>query len=313
MTSTDTSRHPDVSEISDLTEGILSPSRAVEVGDHVEACELCGDVHASLIEIRELLGAVPAPPHMPDDVAERIDAALAAATPSTTASDGTIRVSRETSPVAANGPEVETSASDRPAGRPRAATGPGRHRTRRRRVAVVGAAFGAAVVGLGVLLSQGGGTSQDTTALKTAHRETGSTASEASFSESTLESRVHTLLRRADRKPTAPDDTSTEVRPPSVLSQSPPGDASPTSEAPQRPLRTPAASVPDCVRQGIGRDTAALAMEAGTFEGTDAFLVVLPDRSDPARVQAYIVDAACTQDGAAAKGKLLLSRAYPRL
>lgn len=60
MTSTaDTEQHPDVSEISDLTDGLLSPSRTAEVREHLDSCALCADVHASLEEIRGLLGTLP--------------------------------------------------------------------------------------------------------------------------------------------------------------------------------------------------------------------------------------------------------------
>jgi anti-sigma factor RsiW len=75
---TDTAGHPDIDELSDLTEGLLPPSRAADVRRHLDGCALCADVHASLSEIRGLLGTLPGPSHMPDDVATRIDAALAA-------------------------------------------------------------------------------------------------------------------------------------------------------------------------------------------------------------------------------------------
>ena len=79
MTSTtDTAGHPDVAEISDLTEGLLPASRTADVRRHLDECELCADVLASLEEIRGLLGTLPGPPQMPADVAGRIDAALAA-------------------------------------------------------------------------------------------------------------------------------------------------------------------------------------------------------------------------------------------
>ncbi|MDI3402761.1 anti-sigma factor [Streptomyces cavernicola] len=75
---TGAAEHPDVSELSDLTEGLLPPSRTSDVRDHVAGCELCADVLDSLTEIRDLLGTLPGPPQMPADVAGRIDAALAA-------------------------------------------------------------------------------------------------------------------------------------------------------------------------------------------------------------------------------------------
>ncbi|WP_030676868.1 anti-sigma factor family protein [Streptomyces sp. NRRL B-1347] len=77
-TTTDSTGHPDVSEISDLTEGLLSPSRTLDVRQHLDDCALCTDVYDSLEEIRGMLGTLPGPSRMPADVAERIDAALAA-------------------------------------------------------------------------------------------------------------------------------------------------------------------------------------------------------------------------------------------
>ena len=74
----DTAQHPDVSEISDLTEGLLSPSRSATVRRHLDGCTLCADVRSSLEEIRGLLGTLPGPPRMPAEIAGRIDAALAA-------------------------------------------------------------------------------------------------------------------------------------------------------------------------------------------------------------------------------------------
>ena len=44
--------HPDVAEISALTEDLLSPERADVLLRHIADCDLCADVHASLEEIR---------------------------------------------------------------------------------------------------------------------------------------------------------------------------------------------------------------------------------------------------------------------
>ena len=147
MTSTaDTTQHPDVSEISDLTEGLLSPSRTAEVRRHVDECGICGEVLVSLEEIRGLLGALPAPERMPDDIADRIDAALAAEP--LRASDDAADVSRETQAVVEHGQEAgdqetegqetrgretQPTLADRPTGYPRATTGPGRRPAQRRR------------------------------------------------------------------------------------------------------------------------------------------------------------------------------------
>ncbi|MEU0984941.1 zf-HC2 domain-containing protein, partial [Streptomyces griseus] len=98
VTSTaDTAQHPEVSEISDLTEGLLAPSRATDVRQHLAGCDPCSEVRDSLEEIRSLLGALPEPEPMPEDVAARIDAALAAEARSTApAEDEPVVVSRET-------------------------------------------------------------------------------------------------------------------------------------------------------------------------------------------------------------------------
>ncbi|WP_323180124.1 hypothetical protein [Streptomyces sp. NBC_01363] len=77
-------------------------------------------------------------------------------------------------------------------------------------------------------------------------------------------------------------------------------------------MRVPTVHVPPCVEQGTGRNAAALAVEEGTYEGTDAFLVVLPHPSDATRVQAYVIDASCVQEKPAGKGELLLTRTYAR-
>ncbi|WP_405686248.1 anti-sigma factor family protein [Streptomyces sp. NBC_00057] len=315
MTSTtDTTQHPAVSEISDLTEGLLPPSHAAEVRGHVDDCELCSDVHASLIEIRELLGTVPAPQHMPDDVAGRIDAALAAEALSTTAPTGSAHVSRETELSVAPKPDAEPSSSARPAGHPRATTGPGRRPVRRRRrAAVLGTALGAAVVGVSVFMLQSLQPSQEAASVKAADRGSSSAAKgAAAFSESTLEGQVQTLLLSAGTKPSSSDGVDAEKQAPSVEAQSTPKSDSPGSESSRAPLRAPAVSVPTCVKQGIGRTTAALAVEEGTYEGADAFLVVLPHPSDATRVLAYVVDAACVREKPPAKGKLLLTHAYTR-
>lgn len=78
MTSTtDTAEHPEITEISELAEGLLPPTRTTDVQQHLDGCALCADVLASLEEIRGTLGAVSDPPRMPEEIASRIDAALA--------------------------------------------------------------------------------------------------------------------------------------------------------------------------------------------------------------------------------------------
>jgi anti-sigma factor RsiW len=303
---TDMAGHPDVAEISDLTEGLLPPSRTSDVQRHLDECELCADVHASLEEIRELLGTLPAPMRMPDDVAGRIDAALAAEAllnatapddteapplidaPTTSSVEDGARVSRETS-----------GAADRPSGHARTSTtGPGRkERTRsgRRRAAVLGAVFTVAALGLGSVLvsSLNDGKPSNPTA---DGRQTGSADT---FSEGKLERTVAGLLAKGK---SSNDGSGTNS---DMGMEGGPSIASP------RMFKQP--TVPDCVRKGIGRSNAAvLATEPGKFKGTEALLVVLPDAVDETRVTAYIVDATCVTQAPSTPAKVLFTHSYPR-
>ncbi|MCX4675790.1 hypothetical protein OG413_10805 [Streptomyces sp. NBC_01433] len=320
MTSTaDTAQHPDVSEISDLTEGLLSPSRTAEVRSHVDSCSLCGDVRTSLEEIRGLLGTLPGPQPMPEDIAGRIDAALAAeALLDSTVPGSPADVSRETSsstedpaPQATDLPDQRTdlSRADRPAGRPRAATGPGRNPSRRRRRAVIiGTAVGAAVITMSALLLQQLQPSRDTTSTQADSGAGRAESSAQSFSEDTLEGRVQGLLSST----AASESPSGQKQQPEAGTKSTNEVGASDSSAPRRPLRTPVVTVPPCVQQATGRNTPALALAEGHYQGTDAFLVVLPHATDTTRVQAYVVDATCVDATPKAKGRLLLTHSYNR-
>ncbi|MFE7128999.1 anti-sigma factor family protein [Streptomyces sp. NPDC057617] len=321
MTSTtDMAQHPDVSEISDLAEGLLPPPRATEIRAHLNGCALCADVRDSLEEIRGLLGTLPGPQRMPADVAERIDAALAAeALLNATAPDETAHVSRETTPASTVSSEPDASpvppspepsgpdasrTTDRPAGRPRAATGPGRstpQARRRRRTAVLGAVFGTAAVGVSVLLLQslnaGSGSSEnqaDATVNST-------TSGSEEFSEARLQSSVDALLASGStaKEPKTQQDGELDVGP---------RDRSGSNT----PLIQPLSQLPPCIEEGIGRTEPVLASQQGMYKGSRAFLVVLSHPVDSSRVQAYVVDATCVDSQSADKGKVLLTHSYPR-
>lgn len=310
MTSTtgkaDTTQHPDVSEISDLTEGLLAPSRSAAVRRHLDSCPLCADVRTSLEEIRGLLGTLPGPPRMPAEIAGRIDAALAAeALLDSTTPENEAPVSRETSraPSETVPSPARPPVAERPAGRPGAATGPGRAgRPRRRRIALLstfGAAFGAVVLGTSLYLSQTGPLQAGDSAGDTMKADAAKTAV-SPFSGSPVEDRVQALLT----------DESTLTTPRGVGPESMSAEASTTP--PQRNRDT---AVPACVLAGTGRTDAALGQERGEYEGASAYLVVLADPADSTRVQAYVLDASCadrTTGGATPAAELLFSQTYPR-
>lgn len=302
---TDTAGHPDVAEISDLTEGLLSPSRTADVQRHLEQCELCADVYASLEEIRDLLGVVPGPPRMPADVAGRIDAALAAeALLNATAPDDTAAAprARETLPVSGAHDSAhvsrETSATaDRPVGHARSSTaGPGRKNRKkagRRKVAVLSAAFTAAALGLGsVLLTSLMGGGAGPTA------DGGQTATDT-FSAAKLETQVADLLAKNESSP------GSSQKPDRSLGTQ----GGPDTKSPQI-LRE--ITVPECVRKGIGRDDLALATEEGVYKGKNALLVVLPHATNDSRVTVYVMDATCVRHPSSTKAKILLQESYAR-
>jgi hypothetical protein len=327
VTSTaDTAQHPEVTEISDLTEGLLSPSRAAEVRQHVAGCDLCSEVQDSLEEIRGLLGTMPAPEPMPEEIAARIDAALAAeARPTTLPVDEPVVVSRETTTTedtttedtttanttAGPAPSVSVGATapDRPAGRSSAATGPGRRSPRRRRrAAVLGTAFGAAVIGMSVFFLQSIAPSGDGS--KTA-ADRGVSASESdahTYADGTLEAQVQDLLAGGESQ----ESPGAKKVPPGADTKSTSEALTPDAETSRSPFKAPAVAVPLCVQQATGRTTPALALDEGTYLGADTYLVVLPHASDPARVQAYLVAAACVDAAPESTGQLLLTRAYKR-
>ncbi|OPF79227.1 hypothetical protein VT50_0216170 [Streptomyces antioxidans] len=327
--STDTEEHPEVAEISALTEGLLSPSRAVDVRTHLASCVLCTDVWESLDEIRSLLGTLPGPVRMPAEIAGRIDAALAAEalldataperradvsreTPDPAAAP--TAVSRETADDASSDPGTGTGtgtaepttakpsiAADRPAGRPRGATGPGRSstgpgtrtgRARRWRKAVLGGACAAAVIGIGSFFLQSGSSGDHGDGDPQAHTSQSSTA-KATLSSGTLKDRVHELL--ADRKSTASDGVTGQGNSPDV------------------PLRADDdPEVPSCVQSGTGRKEPALAAQQDTYDGQSAYIVVLPHPSDSSRVDAFVIDASCVSARPSSPGELLVTRTYPR-
>ncbi|HEY8978688.1 MAG TPA: hypothetical protein VIU15_03790 [Streptomyces sp.] len=315
MTSTtDTTEHPDVTEISDLTEGLLTPSRSAELHRHLDDCDLCADTYASLEEIRGLLDTFAEPVTMPDDVAQRIDATLAteamlaaAAAPMTEAAaplaaveaavpDSTQLdvprettahdVSRETPP---RDVSRETSPADRPSGRPRATTGPGRKdksagkdrpRSRRRTVTVLGV-FTAAALGLGsVLLSS-----------LMNDGDNGTTAADT-FSTGSLPQDVVKLLPGKHRTATPKGEVGIQGN----------------SEGPQV---LQAANVPTCVQQGTARTDTALATKSGVYKGKDVLLVVFTNTKDAQRVDAYLVDTACVKDPAT-QADVLFKATYAR-
>ncbi|MFD8257481.1 zf-HC2 domain-containing protein [Streptomyces griseoluteus] len=291
--STDTTGHPDVAEISELAEGLLPPSRSVELRHHLEGCEACTEVHATLTEIQGLLGDVPDVPPMPTDIADRMDAALAAEAAGRAEQADSVgpgrHVSRET-----------PTPSARPGKLSRSTTGPGRkERTRsRRRTAALGAVLTAAVLGAGSLLMQSlGDNASDKAAQSTAASAVGT------FSGASVKSQVSDLLiarkglQRGSQHPQ--QDAGPDLAP-----------SGPTQSA--NTLIQTEVPVPDCVRRALHSGETVLGAKSGTYADKSAYLVVVPDKADSKRVTAYVVDASCTSKRTAAAGSVLLKQSLVR-
>ncbi|WP_431958959.1 hypothetical protein [Actinacidiphila sp. bgisy160] len=283
---TGTDEHPEVAEISALTEGILPPERSADVRGHIDGCALCADVRASLDGIRGLLGTLPGPPRMPADIAGRIDAALAAE--ALLASSGA-DVSRETETTKPPRVSRETSAAvdGRPSGRGIGPSGPGRPGTGSRRrwgKGILVTASVAAVLGFGAVLAQstweagGSADSQSSTA----------SGADTKADADTLGVQVHDLLTGGTGR----------------LQESKPSG--------QSPMVSTDSATPSCVLTALDRQETPLAVQRGRYEGVDSYLVVLPHKGDSALVDAYVVDASCVTAQPPATGTLLREETYPR-
>ncbi|RAJ66520.1 hypothetical protein K378_02689 [Streptomyces sp. Amel2xB2] len=314
--------HPDVAEISALTERLLPADRASELRAHLGACRLCADVLASLEEIHGALGALPEPAPMPDDVVGRIEAALAAEALHDPSRHDTSVVSRETGehsdhgvpygmPVREAAPHRhdagvvsrETGATrrpaDRPAGRPGGgSSGPGRHRpirrTRRWRSALIAGAGAVVTLGLGGIVLQSMNDSPPPTA------GSGPDKNERTVAASALEKHVHGLLAKHESR----DSTEGSDGSPDIKSSKSPGN---------NPLTGGTNSVPSCVRAGVDRTETPLAVdEKAPYKGDTAYLVVLPHKGDPKRVDAYVVDPSCVGNEGSGPGDVLAKHTYTR-
>lgn len=301
----DSSGHPDVETLSEYVEDLLSPQAAAELAAHLDRCPDCRESCDALDEIRSLLGRTEAPP-IPDDIALRIDAALAAEAAHSTAkqerdpgelSATPARSTAPTRPAGRGGPQGPTGpGSAGPAGR---RPGPGRSRRLRRAALWVSSL---AVCGLIV------------TAVVDLHPDTGSGSASSSAAGS----------RSTDLRPqTAPHSTvftasgfTAQIQ---ALVQGAPSQGSHQQAlgTGQQPSNGPASAtvttVPSCVLQAVSRPgEQSVSTATGSYQGTPVYALVYPDRNDPAHsVDAYLVDAGCTTRPGST-GQVLLQRTVPR-
>ncbi|GAA1921773.1 hypothetical protein GCM10009716_32970 [Streptomyces sodiiphilus] len=277
--------HASAAEISALAEDLLAPREAERIRAHVAGCTDCAAARDDLDLLRRELSELDHPGPMPSDVAARIEAALAAEP---------ALVSRET-----------------PAG-----ASPLRRRLPRLALAAAGALVALAVGSslLGILEPPGQHDSaageaaeqsaeeatQDLMAdtFTTPEGEDGAGAANelAPHEEADLESRVQSLLARAEEGDVSPESGSESPRQESA--------GGPPSSASATPL-------PPCVRSALDRTEEPLAAQPHRFRAADAYVVVLPRAGEPEQVDVYVVDATCDSLDLGATSEVLVHRSYP--
>ncbi|NGO71074.1 hypothetical protein [Streptomyces boncukensis] len=327
-----TGEHPEVAEISALGEGLLSVERQSAIRTHLSECGLCQDVRTSLDEIRDVLGTLPGPARMPEDIAGRIDAALAAealldatapgepvsrepVSRETANPDSGAAVSRETAaPAPAEVPTAPDSDSDpnpNPDSTPDSTPDAPRAVPRRWRSLTLAAAAAFAVLGIGGIAFQAltaSGSDGTGNAAATDETDNGQASRGAGplSDDKKLKHRVQSLLAQhtsADSSPSAPGggpDLKAERTGPS---------GSPSLES-----TATAPPVPPCVLAGLQRTETPLAIDPDTtYRARPVYLIVLPHRGgDPAQVDVYALDSSCTSTDPSGSAHVVLERTYPR-
>lgn len=286
-------QHPTAAEIAALGEDLLEEAEGARVHAHVEQCTTCSGTVADLRILRSELASLYPDQPMPEDLAARIDDALAEESPS---------VSRETRDVP------------------------------RRRMYLLAAAGAVVALSVGAIVVQTAGSSGDEKPVadaaagaasdETRDEEHGEEAAGAAADEPTedaaesrLEADVRELLAESDDADALNadelhplDDTSTSEA--DVLSDE---DGEQQEEA--DPDHSPAEgteSLPSCVSSVINRSESPLAAtDDYRHEGTSSYLVVLPHSGDPSVIDAYVVDAACADSSPPSDEDVLEKRSYP--
>ena len=299
----DSSGHPPVEAISDYLEDLLPAKAAAELSEHLAGCPECLDTHAAIEEIRALLGEAE-PVQLPEDIAIRIDAALAAeallsSTEPTEAPEAAAAPARSLG--GSHGTGNSPSAAHGPSGPSDGSRGPGRKRRRPSAQGLRRAALGLAalavvgVVTASVLQLHPQSRSSSTSTAASAPRA-GAAQAGLVFTDATLAEQARQLVPAN-----------------SALSPKAATGSTATQEAPAETSIT----VPDCVTLAAHRGTEPLLASAqGTYQGIPVFALFYGDTKDPAHtVDVYLVASSCASAATATPaqpGQVLLSRTVPR-
>ncbi|RKT16764.1 hypothetical protein BX285_1116 [Streptomyces sp. 1114.5] len=306
--------HPSIDRLADLAEDLVdSPDAVAALRRHLAGCAECRETVEALAGVRELLGSVEAPP-MPADVAARLDAALAVA-----AAGRDAEQSDQAAPKPADRPQEAPAAPRRaatpaptvrtatgpsaPPSRPGAATGPGRPRPKRRRIALLlGTAAALAAIGLGGALllhpdDRSGGSAvtaaapAGTTAAADQSARTPHAASPGTVYEADrLATQVQQLLARSE---TAPGLRATG--PAKSEAALPAEGARPELTSPGSPSASPSAAPSPSASTSCPAPASGvpLATDRGTYRGSPVDVLVYPAPGTPGFVEVYLRSPDC--------------------
>ncbi|MDB1086248.1 hypothetical protein PJ985_01495 [Streptomyces sp. ACA25] len=286
-----TEAHPEPAEIAALGEDLLPPYEAATLQTHLARCPRCSDTAADLAALRSELATLSADVRMPDDVSTRIDRALAAeGSPATEARPAPTDIPQRTMRAPASFVSRETG------------------RFRFRPPLLLAAAGAVAALGIGGLLLQnlqgsGGGDSTAATLMED------SPEAGARGEEDHLAAQVRRLLSEAD---SGSGDIAEEFSAEPHHDEAEEDSAEEFGTQGRAPTTDAGAMTPGCVLSAIDRGETPLAAGEESYQGTPAYLVVLPHAQDPQQVDAYVVDASCATDSSSEPGEILAQHSYPR-
>lgn len=332
--------HPDVELLAEHAEELLSPEQSAELTEHLTTCADCRETYAALSELTALLGDEPAPGPMPEDVAARIDAALAAEREQPTADADSTNADSTNADSAEGGLDAEADADAeadrhaegrggsrrRPAGeRP----GDNRPRNRSRRSARMRRALATLAIfiaagGIGVAVSRGGDLdSTDSPSTSAAGGNATAPSPKAlaapvyDFTQANLatevqrlasETHLHVSGHAAGTAPTTSASATPFGTPFASTSPSgvggtviPSGGAESPSPASAQP------TAPACVLQATKQTQPPAVQGLGTYLGVEVFALLYPSPTDPAHTwDVYLVQNSCSAP------LVLLHQAVPR-
>lgn len=272
--------HPDAELLADVAEGLADPDTAARAERHLASCADCRVRQAELESVTVVLRSQ-ATPRIPDQVAARIAAALAA----------------EPMPVAASGGSVTALPID--------ARRRGARRLLRQGLAAAAAVAAVAVVGTaGVSIFRDNGVGESTsTAGAAAERTTDDLAAGPGGAAAPPRAPVTATGRdytSANLAAAARELTTVLRASPTTASRVPalpaPGDAEGgvVAEAPALSRLSDPIVLAGCLGSlSGGRQSTALAVDLATYEGRPAAIVVLPN-STPGHVQVFVVGPNCS-------------------